>query len=198
MHVHTGVCRHMSNDDVSFSFLKAYGKSLQLGQHPAQSSCASPEGKAMSQLSSLQKDEFTQKCPHWSFSGVFAFLQGKLAAGCVARREGLSRAAICSFWEILINSSQLLLLFLFLLFSSSFHTLTGCPVPQTRGWASAAGWWLNAECAHLCIVLVYSILYVVSGACYSVCLYNQVFLHVCVCVCEKKDVFHPEGSSLCY
>lgn len=37
-------------------------------------------------------------------------------------------AAICPFWEILMNSSPPRVLFLFLLFSSSFHTLTGCPV----------------------------------------------------------------------
>lgn len=35
------------------------------------------------------------------------------------------RAAICPFWESLMNSSRMLLLLLFLLFSSSFHTLTG-------------------------------------------------------------------------
>lgn len=31
--------------------------------------------------------KFTQKCPQWSFSGVFAFLQGELVAACVAWQD---------------------------------------------------------------------------------------------------------------
>ncbi len=104
LHMHTGVCMHMSNDDVSVSFLKAYGKSLQLG--PLRAPAHRQRGKAMSQLSNLREDKFTQKCPHWSFSGVFAFLQGEPAGGCAVRRGsfvGQPFARFGRFWWIPLN-----------------------------------------------------------------------------------------------
>lgn len=58
------VCMLMSTDDVSFFLLEAYGKPLQLGQHPAQSLYAQPEGKVMSQSSSPPEDRSSLKSAH--------------------------------------------------------------------------------------------------------------------------------------
>lgn len=134
MHARTCVCvcMHMSNDDVSFSFPKAHGKSLQLDQHPTQNPLCIARGNSYE--SSLQEGRV-----HPKVSTLIIFRRICIPArrssppGCAARQDDSVGQRFALFWEILMNSSRPLLLLLFSLFSSSFHTLTGYSVLQMRG-----------------------------------------------------------------
>lgn len=130
-----------------------------------------------------KRDEFTQKCPHWSFSGVFAFLRGEARRRVVRHGKmilsGSDLPFFGRFWWIPLDrfSSSC-----FRSFPAHFTHWQATLCSRWEGervWQDG-GWALSVSvCVCSC-----TFVYLVSSACHSVCLCNQEFL--CVCLDEAK------------
>ena len=111
---------------------------------------------------------------------IQACLHSCKASPLASPRDGFVGQRSARFGRFGRNSSRPLLLSLFSLFSSSFHPLTGCPVLQMRGRASAGrnGGRALSVCVHVWLHVLF--VYLLSSACQSFCRCNQAFPHVCV------------------